>query len=461
MKPTQSSRMTGVVTALKAGVVELYFRDALPPIHSLLSDSRNEVVFEVIEQKSPEVVRAIALSASEHVARGETVHLVSDALLMQVGKDMAGRMFDMFGNPIDGKPFLAQAQYPIYGNDGDDSVTAIAMESTVIETGVKVLDLLTPLRLGDKIGLFGGAGVGKTVLITELIHNMALKNLGHSVFAGVGERIREGNDLYRTLKDLDVLKNTTLYFGEMDKSPGVRARVGLSAVSASEYLRDTKKQNIFLFVDNIFRYAMAGMEIGAMLGKIPSELGYQATLEHDLAFLEERIRQKGKHAITSVQAVYVPADDLTDPAVVGIFTHLDTALVLSRTIAEKGIYPAVDPLRSTSITLDIDIVGKRHYDIASKVKSLFQKYQELSHIIAILGIDELSREDRLTAKRAERLERFLTQPLFVTNAFNTRKGAYVTLEQTLDGCEAILLGKYDDVDVEALYMIGSIDEVKQ
>lgn len=451
--------ITGTIVTLKAGVAEIFFPDTLPPVRSLLADSARTVFFEVIEQKDPEVVRAIALSPSEQVFRGETISMIDKELSMRVGPDIAGRMFDLFGNPIDGKPFQGTERFPLYGKDKDGEITVTAAKNTILETGIKVLDLLTPIRLGDKIGLFGGAGVGKTVLITELIHNIALKQIGASVFAGVGERIREGNDLYRTLTDLDVLKNTALYFGEMDKSPGVRARVGLAAVSASEYLRDTQKKDIFLFVDNIFRYTMAGMEIGAMLGKIPSELGYQATLDHDLALLEERIREKGGHAVTSVQAVYVPADDLTDPAVVSIFTHLDTSLVLSRAVAEKGIYPAVDLLRSNSVALDREFVGDRHYNVASAVKITLQKYQELSHIIAILGIDELSREDRLTAKRAERLQRFLTQPMFVTNAFNTKKGVYVPLDATLAGCEAILAGTYDTTDLDALYMIGSIDEV--
>jgi F-type H+-transporting ATPase subunit beta len=310
--------------------------------------------------------------------------------------------------------------------------------------------------LGDKIGLFGGAGVGKTILITELIHNIALKKTGYSVFAGIGERIREGNDLYYRLKELDVLENTALYFGEMDKPPGVRSRVGLSAVTAAEFLCGSMDKDIFLFVDNIFRYTMAGMEIGAMLGHVPSELGYQATLNQDLSEFQERIRADSSNSITSLQAVYVPADDLTDPAVVAIFSHLDASLVLSRDIAEKGIYPAVDILRSHSVGLSKEIVGERHFLIASEVKMVFQKYKELSHIIAILGIEELSRKDRIIAKRAERLQRFLTQPLFITEAFNEKKGVYVSIADTLDGCEKILNGEFDDVEVDELYMKGKI-----
>ena len=312
--------------------------------------------------------------------------------------------------------------------------------------------------MGDKVGLFGGAGVGKTILVTEFIHNISLKKMGYSVFAGIGERLREGNDLFRTLKELDVLQDTVLYFGGMDQPAGVRARVGLSAVRAAELLRDEMGKDAFLFVDNIFRYIMAGMELGVILGKVPSELGYQATIDRDLAEFEEKIRATEKGAITSIQAVYVPADDITDPAVVAIFSHLDTSVVLSRSVAEKGIYPSVDVLKSFSRALDKDIVGERHYTIASRVKRIFQQYEELSHIIAILGIDELSRADRVIAMRAERLRHFLTQPFFVTSQFSEKKGMFVPLEKTLEGCELILNGEFDTVDLEKLYMIGEISE---
>jgi F-type H+-transporting ATPase subunit beta len=370
-------------------------------------------------------------------------------------------MFDMFGNSIDNKPFNGARQYSIFGEMGKSAVIDDGAGGAILETGIKVLDLLTPFRAGSKIGFFGGAGVGKTVLITELIHNIALKETGLSVIAGIGERIREGNDLYTTLDGLNILKNSVLYFGEMDKSPGVRSRVGLAAVTAAEFLSREKGKDVFLFVDNIFRYAMAGMEIGVMLGKVPSELGYQATLDNDMALLQERIRSTDRNSITSIQAVYVPADDLTDPAVVSIFSHLDASLVLSRTVAEKGIYPAVDTLRSSSVVLNPNIVGKRHFDVAVHVKAIFQKYRELAHIIAILGVDELSQADRIVAKRAERLQYFLTQPLHVTTSFNhlNKKGAYVPLEKTLDGCEKIMNGDLDDVDLTSFYMIGAIDDL--
>ncbi len=449
----------GTITAIKGGAVEIRFEKNMPRLHALLESENRKALFEVVEKKDFNTMRAIALSSLEGVERGEKVIDKNEEISVSLSKDILGRMFDVFGNPIDGKPFEKGAPFPIYGRK-DTKRGDLGYKGEIMETGIKVIDLLTPFRLGDKIGLFGGAGVGKTVLITELIHNIALKKMGYAVFAGIGERIREGNDLYHTLKASGVLKNTALYFGEMDKSPGVRARVGLSAVSAAEFLCDQMGKDIFLFIDNIFRYVMAGMEVGAILGKVPSELGYQATLEYDLALLQERIQARAGNAITSLQAVYVPADDITDPAVVSIFSHLDASLVLSRSVAEKGIYPAVDVLRSHSLGLDKEIVGNRHFHIASEVRAIFQKYQELSHIIAILGIDELSRTDRTIAKRAERLQRFLTQPLFTTEAFNNRKGVYVPLEKTLEGCEKILEGSFDDVELEKLYMIGSIDEVE-
>jgi len=449
----------GTIVSLKGGVAEIIFEKGLPSLHSLLKSEKKEAVFEVVEKKDFRTIRAIALSSTEGISRGEGVISTGEEIYVSLDKNILGRAFDMFGVPLDRKPLKGKIKYPLYEKK-KKLLGSFSQKEGILETGIKIIDLLAPFGLGDKIGLFGGAGVGKTILITELIHNIALKKMGYSVFAGIGERIREANELYCTLKNLDVLKNTVLYFGEMDKPPGIRSRVGLSAVTAAEFLRDNFKKNIFLFIDNIFRYAMAGMEIGAVLGKVPSELGYQATLERDLSELQERIKATGEGSITSVQAVYVPADDITDPAVVAIFSHLDSALVLSREIAEKGIYPAVDPLRSYSSSLTKEIVGERHFEIASKVKSIFQRYEELSHIIAILGIDELSRQDRIIAKRAERLQRFLTQPLFATESFNKIKGVYVPLEDTLKGCEMILSGELDDVELEKLYMIGKIDKDK-
>jgi F-type H+-transporting ATPase subunit beta len=463
---------TGIIIKLEGEIVEILFADGLPPLHSLLANKDHSVFFELVEKKDFNIVRAIALSSLAGVSRGEEIVMVSDKISVQLSEKILGRMFDLFGNPIDNMPYEPSGQtFSIFGKKEEKKQKHLidqAPGGKILETGIKVLDLLTPFRVGSKIGFFGGAGVGKTVFITELVHNMALKQSGYSVFAGIGERIREGNELYATLRDLKILKNSVLYFGEMDKPAGVRARIGLMAVTAAEYLsskrEDGKKgKDVFLFVDNIFRYAMAGMEISAMLGKVPSELGYQATLDYDMALFQERIRSSDDTSITSIQAVYVPADDLTDPAVVSIFSHLDASLVLSREVAEKGIYPAVDTLRSSSVVLSPEIVGKRHFEIAMRVKSIFQKYKELSHIIAILGIDELSQEDRLIAKRAERLQRFLTQPFFVAAGFNHqgKKGVFVPIEKTLDGCEQIADGKFDDVELSKFYMIGAIDDLSR
>jgi F-type H+-transporting ATPase subunit beta len=451
-------KLHGTIISIQGGVARIVFPEDLPPLHALLTSEKHKALFEVVELRDPHTIAAIALSSVDRVERGESVSSTGKEVAVRLGKDILGRVFDMSGNPIDGMPFKGEKEVPLYGQAGKRGEGSPSPEQSILETGIKVIDLLIPFRFGDKVGLFGGAGVGKTILITELIHNMALKNAGYSVFAGVGERIREGNELYLSLKKSDVLKNSVLYFGEMDKPPGVRARVGLSAAAASRFLSGETDKHVFLFIDNIFRHAMAGMEIGAVLGKMPSELGYQATLEQDLAALQEHMTAE-KGSVTSVQAVYVPADDLTDPAVVAIFSHLDSTLVLSREIVEKGIYPAVDPLRSHSVALDKNIVGERHFAVASQVKATFQKYQELSHIIAILGIDELSRSDRITAKRAERLQQFLTQPMFVAESYDHKKGAYVPLEKTLQGCEKILKGDYDDVALEKLYMVGAIDEV--
>lgn len=449
---------SGTLISINGGVAEIYFAEGeLPAPHTILATPDSHTLFEVVEKKSAHVVKTIALSILDGISRNSEIINTKEIISVKLNKDIMGRMFDLFGNSLDNKEFKGEL-YPIF-SPSQEKTTRIDSPK-MIETGIKIIDLLTPLRYGDKIGLFGGAGVGKTILITELIHNIALKKIGNSVFAGIGERSREGNELYFTLQALDVLKNLVIYCGEMDEPPGVRSRVGFSAAKAAQYLRDTMDKDVFLFVDNIFRYAMAGMEIGAMLGKVPSELGYQTTLEKDIAMFEESVSSTSKNSITSIQAVYVPADDLTDPAVTTIFSHLDANLVLSRSIAEKGIYPAVDILRSRSLAMDKDILGVRHFEVATKIKELFQKYQELSHIIAILGIDELSRNDRTIAQRAERLQRFLTQPLFTTSSFNKNKGKYVTLEQTISGCEQIIEGKADKIEPDKLYMIGALSDIQ-
>ncbi len=456
-----NTKNKGKIISIKGGAAEVSFESSIPPIHSLVSTEKSGALFEVIERKNAKTARVIALSSLEKVEGQETVFYTGRTASVAWSDKVLGRMFDFSGRPIDGRPFEAKEEKPLFENEKQKKLDEKhKRDDKLLETGIKIIDLLVPIRFGDKIGLFGGAGVGKTVLVTELIHNISLKEAGYSVFAGTGERIREGNDLFRALSKLGVLKDTVLYFGEMDKTAGARSRVALAAAEAAKSLRDDMKKDIFLFVDNIFRYTMAGMEISAILGKVPSELGYQATLEKEMAELQEKINTSKKGAITSFQAVYVPADDITDPAVVTAFSHLDGALVLSRDIAEKGIYPAIDVLRSYSLGLDPDITGKKHYEIASQVKSLFQRYKELSHIIEILGVDELSREDRTIVKRAERLQRFLTQPLFVTKAFQNKEGAYVPLKTTLKGCEKILQGQFDEVELEKFYMIGSIDEIE-
>ncbi|MCA9356871.1 F0F1 ATP synthase subunit beta [Candidatus Nomurabacteria bacterium] len=449
----------GKIISIQGGVVEISYSSTTPPIRSLLCSETQGALFEVVELKSPQVVRAIALSPFEYVERGEMVYVKDTELSIFLSEHILGRVLDMFGNPLDNIDINQSEKFPLYPKHRPKDASVPIKQKGIYETGIKVIDLLTPFRMGDRAGFFGGAGVGKTVLMTELIHNTSMTENGVAVFAGIGERIREGNDLYNVLKDLDVLKRTVIFMGEMDKSAGVRSRTGIAAVAASEYLRDNMSKNVFLFVDNIFRYSMAGMEIGSMLGHVPSELGYQATLEYELAELQERICDNGNHHITSLQAVYVPADDITDPAVAAIFSHLDTSLVLSRDVAAKGIYPAVDVLHSNSHSLDREIVGDQHYEIASAVKSLFQKYEELSHIIAILGIDELSESDKLLAKRAERVQRFMTQPLHVTEHFSGVKGVSVPLQKSLEGCERILNGEFDKTELDKFYMIGTIDDV--
>lgn len=455
----------GKLLALQGGVAEVSFIKKSPNVNSILMTRDKKFIFEVVEKSSPNVIRAIALKDVDGLSQGAEMISENKPLSVAVSPEILGRMFDLFGNPIDSLSFKAKADIPITTKESAalplEEILSSDKEEKILETGIKVIDLLAPLTKGNKVGLFGGAGVGKTVLITELIHNFSLKKAGYSVFAGVGERIREGNDLYISLKDLKVLPDTALYFGEMDKTAGARFRVGLSAATAARYLANETKKEVLLFMDNIFRYAMAGMEIGAILGKVPSELGYQATLEKDLAEVEEKISHDGNTSLTSVQAVYVPADDLTDPAVVTIFSHLDVSLVLSRNQAEKGIFPAVDILRSSSLSLDRDIVGDRHFKIASEVKSIFQKYQDLSHIISILGVGELSKDDRLVAERAEKLQRFLTQPFFVGTSFHGRRGVYVPLEDTLTGCEEIVAGKTDEIDLSKFYMIGALTDIKK
>ncbi len=450
----------GTITTMQGGVVEIMFPEVVPPTHALLESDVQKTLFEVVEQSGLKTIRAVAISPFEYVEKGETVHIRAMSLETVVGPNMLGHAFNLFGEPIDGASYVGKKSIPIHAKLKRWKQSTTSEDRAIFETGIKVIDVLTPFRFNDRVGFFGGAGVGKTILMTELIHNTALSESSVAVFAGIGERIREGNDLYTILRSLGVSEQTVLYLGEMDKTAGVRAQIGLAAVTAAEYLRDEEDTDVFLFIDNIFRHSMAGMEVGAMLGHVPSELGYQATLESELAQLQERIRSNGTRNITSLQAVYVPADDITDPAVAAIFSHLDTSVVLSRDIAAKGIYPAVDVLRSSSHTLDAEIIGKRHYKIATDIRAMFQKYEELSHIIAILGVEELSETDKVTAKRTERLQRFLTQPLFVTEHFSGQKGVSVPINEALDGCERIMMGECDELELEEIYMIGALPKKK-
>ncbi len=453
-------KQKGIINTMQGGVIKVTFSDRTPPIHALLQSDIRNVLFEVIEQTSEKTVKAIALTPYEYIEKGEKVWVKNSCLETAVGPDILGHTLNLFGESIDDLEFVGSKNIPIHAKAKSWNQSDVYKSDGVFETGIKMIDVLVPFRLNDRVGFFGGAGVGKTILMTELIHSTATVKSSAAVFAGIGERIREGNDLYTILRDLGVSERTVLYLGEMDKTAGVRASIGLTAVTASEYLRDEQDTDVFLFIDNIFRHTMAGMEVGAMLGHVPSELGYQATLESGLAELQERIRSNGKRHITSLQAVYVPADDITDPAVSAIFSYLDTSIVLSREIASKGIYPAIDVLRSSSHSLDADIIGKSHYKVATDIRSIFQKYEELSHIISILGIEELSDNDKVIAKRAERLTRFLTQPLFVTQHFSGKSGVFVSLEDSLDGCVRIMAGECDSMDLEDLYMIGVLPKKK-
>lgn len=447
---------TITVRSIQGGVIGVTCTPVLPPIHALLKTFDGRVFLEVVEHDSVNTARAVALSPLANLAEGETLYVAAPAVTTGLNPDLIGHVYNLLGETIDGTTVKQTEHWPIHRQPICASTRHVAPEQDIFLTGIKVIDVLMPFRFSDRVGLFGGAGVGKTILMTELIHNTTLADSSVAVFAGVGERIREGNDIYQTLKSLGVMDRTLMYMGEMDKTAGVRSRVGLAALTASEYIRDVLDRDVFLFIDNIFRYAMAGMEMGAMLGHIPSELGYQATLEAELAAFQERIQSTHTRHITSLQTVYVPADDITDPAVVAIFAHLDTSIVLSRKVAEKGLYPAVDILRSNSAALVPEIVGERHYQVASDIRALLQKYTELAHIISILGIAELSIADQQIAKRAERIQRFFTQPLHTTEHFTGVTGVSVSLEDALTGCERILAGEYDDTPLDSMIMIGSL-----
>jgi F-type H+-transporting ATPase subunit beta len=456
--------MEGKVVQIMGPVVDVDFENYLPKINEALEvnyklDGNDfRLVLEVAAHIGDNRVRTIAMDLSEGLQRGASVKATGDSIKVPVGEDVLGRIFNVIGETIDeGSELKAKESWSIHRD-----APAFEEQSTkteMFETGVKVVDLLAPYAKGGKVGLFGGAGVGKTVIIMELIHNVAYKHSGYSVFAGVGERTREGNDLYHEMKESGVLDKVALCYGQMNEPPGARNRIALTGLTMAEYFRDEKGLDVLMFIDNIFRFAQAGSEMSALLGRVPSAVGYQPTLAREMGALQERITSTKKGSITSVQAVYVPADDLTDPAPASVFAHLDATTVLNRKIAEKGIYPAVDPLDSTSRLLDPQIIGEEHYQIARGVQAVLQKYKDLQDIIAILGMDELSEDDKLTVERARKIEKYLSQPFFVAEVFTGSPGKYVALAETLEGFKGILDGKYDDIPENAFYMVGNIDEV--
>lgn len=450
----------GTITAIRGSVIDVRFDTKLPAINSMLSAGANkQCIFEVLEQRNEHHVRAIALTPTQGLARGMEVVDSGGALLTPVGKGTLSRMFDVFGNTLDGGGELKDVQWRSVHNK-PVPLTERSTQSEIFETGIKVIDLLVPLERGGKAGLFGGAGVGKTVLLTEMIHNMVGKHKGVSLFCGIGERCREGEELYREMKDAGVLPNMAMIFGQMNEPPGSRFRVGHAALTMAEYFRDDEQRDVLLLIDNIFRFIQAGSEVSGLMGQMPSRLGYQPTMGTELAGLEERIANTQNGAITSIQAVYVPADDFTDPAAVHTFSHLSASIVLSRKRASEGLFPAIDPLQSNSKMASPGVVGERHYLLAQKVRSTLAQYNELKDIIAMLGLEQLSVEDRNIVGRARRLERFLTQPFFTTEQFTSYKGKLVSLDDALDGCERILNDEFKNVPESALYMIGAISEVK-
>lgn len=453
---------TGKIISVSGPVVDVKFHEGeLPRVREALTVEigGTKRVMEVAQLMGDNVVRCIVLSQSEGFARNLEVQSTGEDISVPVGDVTIGRMFNVFGEPIDGGPAIPQEaeRWGIHRKPPEFADQNVEVE--ILETGIKVIDLLEPYARGGKIGLFGGAGVGKTVLIQELIHNVAMEHGGYSIFTGVGERSREGNDLWNEMKESGTIDKTAMVFGQMNESPGVRMRVGLTGLTMAEYFRDVQHRDVLLFIDNIFRFVQAGSEVSTLLGHMPSAVGYQPTLAREMGALQERITSTKDGSVTSVQAVYVPADDLTDPAPATTFTHLDATTVLSRSIAEQGIYPAVDPLNSTSRILEADIVGEEHYLTARKVQEYLQKYNELQDIIAILGMDELSDEDRLVVNRARKIARFLSQPMFVAEKFTGVSGAYVPLEETVKGFRGIINGLYDDLPEMAFFNVGTIEDV--
>ena len=462
MEVTMAEKNIGKITQIISAVIDIKFAEGnLPEINSAINIKTNDggkLVVEVAQHLGDDVVRCIAMGPTDGLVRGMDAEATGAPISVPVGEQTLGRMFNVLGDPIDNKPAPeVQEHMPIHRK-----APAFAEQATnteILETGIKVVDLLCPYQKGGKIGLFGGAGVGKTVLIQELIRNIATEHGGYSVFTGVGERTREGNDLYHEMMDSGVIEKTTMVFGQMNEPPGARMRVGLTGLTMAEYFRDKGGKDVLLFIDNIYRFTQAGSEVSALLGRMPSAVGYQPTLQTEMGALQERITSTKNGSITSVQAVYVPADDLTDPAPATTFAHLDATTVLSRKIVEQGIYPAVDPLDSTSRILEPDIVGEEHYEVARKVQEILQKYKELQDIIAILGMEELADEDKVTVFRARKIQKFLSQPFHVAENFTGIPGVYVPLKETIRGFKAIIDGEMDEYPENAFFNVGTIDDV--
>ncbi len=453
---------TGKITQIIGAVLDIKFTEGeLPEINEAIRITRQDgskLTVEVSQHLGDDTVRCIAMGPTDGLVRGMTAEATGAPITVPVGEKTLGRMFNVLGEPIDNQPAPEVTEYEPIHRPAPEFVEQ-ATEAEILETGIKVVDLLCPYQKGGKIGLFGGAGVGKTVLIQELIRNIATEHGGYSVFTGVGERTREGNDLYYEMKESGVIDKTTMVFGQMNEPPGARMRVGLTGLTMAEYFRDKAGKDVLLFIDNIFRFTQAGSEVSALLGRVPSAVGYQPTLQTEMGALQERITSTKNGSITSVQAVYVPADDLTDPAPATTFAHLDATTVLSRSIVELGIYPAVDPLESTSRILDPRVVGEEHYQVARGVQEILQKYKELQDIIAILGMDELGEEDKLTVARARKIQRFLSQPFFVAGQFTGLEGKYVPISETIRGFKEIIEGKHDEIPESYFLNAGSIDDV--
>ncbi len=451
----------GTVVSVRGSVVEVRFDGALPPIQSLLRTGPGErIIIEVLAQPDERHVRGIALTPTQGLARGMPVRDSGGPLQAPVGRGVLSRMFDVFGNPIDRLPPPSDVEWRSV-HSVPPPLARRSTQSEILETGIKAIDVLVPLERGGKAGLFGGAGVGKTVLLTEMIHNMAGHHDGVSMFCGIGERSREGEELYREMSEAGVLPNMVMSFGQMNEPPGARFRIGHAALTMAEYFRDDEQRDVLLLIDNIFRFIQAGSEVSGLMGQMPSRLGYQPTMSTELSALEERIANTDSGAITSIQAVYVPADDFTDPAAVHTFSHLSASIVLSRKRASEGLYPAVDPLQSSSKMATPGVVGERHFAVAQETRRTLAQYADLKDIIAMLGMEQLSREDRNVVARARRLERFLTQPFYTTGQFTGMEGKVVPLAESLDGCERILQDEFEDYPESALYMIGAVDEAKE